>query len=268
MDWAWHILTVLVIVYLGICLAYFLLQEKFIFVPSWPTDHFQPRISTPVEQIFLDTPHGGRVHAILIRAAEPRGLIFYLHGNTGSLYRWQFMAEELTTYGFDVVAMDYRGYGQSQGPRRESWMHRDAEAMLDEVTSRMPDLPVVIYGRSLGSGFATRLASRRRCSGLVLETPFSNLVDVAAHYLPFIPVRLLLRYRFRSDLHINHVHCPVLILHGTRDFIVPHRFALRLFQAARGKANVHMTTITGGRHSNLNAFPLFREKLADFLESL
>jgi len=237
-------------------------------VPTWPVDHFQSKLATPINEFTLKTPHRGVIHAIHLKVPKSKGLIFYLHGNTGSLRRWQFMAEELTTYGFDVVAMDFRKYGLSHGPQRESWMHKDAEMMFDHVCEDYATLPVVIYGRSLGTGFATRLAARRRVSGLVLETPFSNMADVARFYLPMLPVKWLLRYRFRSDFFLQKVECPVLILHGTKDMVVPYRLALKLFQAAEGKAEVQMTTIVGGKHGNLSGYPLFREKLAAFFDSV
>ncbi len=262
-----HIALTLLLIYMGICVLYFLFQEKFIFVPTWPADNFRSRLHTPTEEFHLHTPHGGRIHALLLKVEKPAGLIFYLHGNTGSLRRWQFMAEELATYGYDVIAMDYRGYGLSHGPRRESWMHRDVEAVYDMIVPRYAGRPVIVYGRSLGSGFATRLASRRRPDKLILETPFSNLIEVARYYVPFIPVKWLLRYFMRSDLFIQHVHCPVLILHGTKDRIVPYRSALALFRLAESRGQVQMTTIVGGRHGNLNSFPLFREKLREFLFS-
>ncbi|MFN8776642.1 MAG: alpha/beta hydrolase [Flavobacteriales bacterium] len=255
-----------VLVYTGICVLYFLFQEKFIFVPSWPHESFESSLTVPVEQFHLSTPHRGKIHAIHLKPANPRGIILYFHGNTGTLRRWQFMAEELALRGFEVVAMDYRGYGLSQGPRREAWMHRDAEAVWDHVEGWGSGLPLIIYGRSLGTGFATRLASRRKASGLVLETPFANLVHVASFYLPMLPVRFLLRYRLASDEHIRKVECPILILHGTRDLVVPHSSALRLFRAADGRSSVRMVTIVGGKHSNLNSFPIFHEHLGEFLD--
>jgi uncharacterized protein len=263
-----HILLIALLAYAGICVLYFFFQEKVIFVPTWPHDAFEPSLSTPTSQLFLHTRHKGYIHAIHLHVDKPRGLVFYLHGNTGSLRRWQFMAEEISAHGFDVVAMDYRGYGLSKGRRRESWMHRDAEILFDRVADRYPGLPVIIYGRSLGSGFATRLASRRQADGLILETPFNKLEDVARHYLPFIPVRSLLRYHFRSDRHLRDVQCPVMIFHGTRDIVVPYAFALKLFRSAREGQSVRMVTIVGGKHSNLNRFPLFHERLGGFLNEI
>ena len=139
---------------------------------------------------------------------------------------------------------------------------------IDFISKKYPNLPVIIYGRSLGTGFATRLASRRIASGLVLETPFFNLIDVARAYLPFFPVDTLIRYKMRSDLYLSHVDYPVHIFHGTKDKVVRYSSAFKLFSSLRGKGNVQMTTLVGGKHGNLNTFPLFRERLSTFFSEV
>lgn len=261
-----HTSWVVLLIYTGVCVVYFFIQENFIFVPTLPGDLFEPKLPTPCEEFFLETPHGGKIHALLLKADQPKGLIFYLHGNTGSLKRWQFMAEELSGFGWDVFVMDYRGYGQSKGPRTEAFMHRDVEECFDFISDKYAERPLVIYGRSLGTGFAVRIAARRKARLLVLETPFSNFIDVAKHYIPFLPVRILLRYKFQSDFFIQHSHCPAVIFHGTKDKIVPYTSALKLYKAGEKKIPIDMVTIVGGRHSNLNSFPLFREKLKELLD--
>jgi len=263
-----RIVIILSLAYVGVCVIYFLFQENFIFVPTFPSDSFESQLSTSTQEYFLDTPLGGRIHSILLTVDKPRGLVFYLHGNTGSLKRWQFMAEEVSGYGFDVFVMDYRGYGQSYGQRSEARMHRDVEFCFDFITKKFPELPIIIYGRSLGSGFATRLASRKVASGLVLETPFYNLIDVARSYLPFFPVDTLIRYKMRSDLYLNHVDYPVHIFHGTKDKVVRYSSAFKLFNKLKSKGNVQMTTLVGGKHGNLNTFPLFRERLSAFFSEV
>lgn len=267
-EWIGHTLLVTALIYAGICVLYFLFQEKFIFVPSWTQETFRPKISTPSREFMVETSHQGKIHCLHLMVDKPRGLVFYLHGNTGNLRRWQFMAEEISGFGFDVVAMDYRGYGQSRGPKRESWMHRDAELVFDHISEQYRGKPVLIYGRSLGSGFATRLATRRRADALILETPFANLTDVARHYLPSFPVSYLLRYHFRSDEYIRSVSCPILIIHGTKDRIVPYSSALRLFRSTTPGQQVEMVTIVGGRHSDLNGFPRLHSRLAAFFDRI
>lgn len=268
MEIALHILVVLMLVYAAICLIYFFFQEKFIFVPSFIPDHFRTKVSTPIVEFRLDTPYEGKIHSILLKAENPKGLIFYLHGNTGSLKRWQFMAEELCSYGFDVFALDYRGYGESQGARSEAKLHRDVEFCYDFISSKYETQPIIIYGRSLGTGFATKLASRRKADGLVLETPFFNLIDVARYKLPILPANALLRYKLRSDLYLPHVQCPVQIFHGTKDKIVPHSSAMKLYHKAQEIRDIHFTTLVGGRHGNLNTYPLFRDRLSTFFSSV
>lgn len=261
-----HFIIVLLLIYAGICVVYFLIQERFIFIPLNFTEIFKPAVTLPCEEIIIHTAHSGIIHGILIKNPNPKGLIFYLHGNTGSMKRWQFMAEELSDYGYDVYIPDYRGYGQSRGKRSEAKMHRDVETCFDDIISRKHYDKLVIYGRSLGAAFATRLASRRTASLLILETPFFNMHLTGKYYLPFLPIKYLLRYRFRSDLYIQNVKYPIHIFHGTSDRVVPHGHAQRLYNTAKNASkDVNMTTVNGGKHSNLNSFPVFRKRMEELL---
>lgn len=253
---------------MGLCVVYYFVQERIIFVPTLPSDAFTSKIPFELEEFYIDGDQGGNIHSILVKAREPKGLIFYLHGNTGSIKRWQFMAGELADFGFDVFVIDYRGYGQSRGIRSEDLIHSDVARAFDFIREKYQGSPIVIYGRSLGSGFATKLASQREAHALILETPYFNLIDVARRYMPILPIRLLLRYQLRSDKYINQVRFPVHIFHGTKDKVVPYSSALKLYRKASNKALVEMTTIVGGKHSNLNSFPLFREKLKSALDQV
>jgi len=266
LNLVFHTLWVAALIYAGACVLYFLIQEKFIFVPTLPGEPFEIKLASSTEEFMIETPHGGHIHTLLIKNPESRGLVFYLHGNTGSLKRWQFMAEEVSSHGYDVFVMDYRGYGKSTGKRTEAIMHRDVEYCYDWILDRQKPNKVVVYGRSLGTGFATRLASRRKADLLVLETPYFNLIDVAKYYLPFLPVRWLLRYSLRSDLYLKNVDCPTHIFHGTKDRVVPYSSALKLFRSVPESKLLTMTVVPGGKHSNLNRFPLFRERLRNFLK--
>jgi hypothetical protein len=96
MTYILHTSWVVLLIYTGVCVVYFFIQENFIFVPTLPGDLFEPKLPTPCEEFFVDTPHGGKIHALIIESRSiPKGSFFTLHGNTGSLKRWQFMAEEL-----------------------------------------------------------------------------------------------------------------------------------------------------------------------------
>ncbi len=255
----------IVLIYVGVCLVYYFIQEKFIFVPLHTDELSRRKIRLPFDEFLIDTPNTGLIHAQLFKAVKPKGVVFYLHGNTGSMRRWRFMAEDICKLGFDVFVMDYRGYGESTGKRSEAILHRDVEFCFDYI-GKQYSIPMIIYGRSLGCAFATRLAARREADKLVLETPFNNMIDTAKYYLPFLPAQFLLRYRFRSDIYIKQVKCPIHIFHGTNDIIVPYPLAVLLYKSAKvNNPDIYFTTIKKGKHSNLKRYTLFRSRLIEFL---
>lgn len=190
----------------------------------------------------------------------------YFHGNTGSIHRWATIAEELTSFGFDVFVPDYRGYGRSKGRRTEEILFKDALLCYKKVLELYPEDKVCIYGRSLGTGMASWLSVHTHPAAIVLETPFNNLVEVAKRHLVIVPVKYLMRYTFKNEVYLKKSTSPILIAHGTKDKIVHYKLALELYKNVQSHADVEMLTIPGGGHGNLNRFPVFREALVRFFD--
>jgi uncharacterized protein len=162
-----------------------------------------------------------------------RPLILYLHGNAGALSERNLRFQRLTATGDGLLAIAFRGYPGSTGTPDEEGLHTDAESAWREARDLGFDGDnIVIMGESLGSGLAVALASSHHAAALVLDSPFSSLVDVAAARYWMFPVRLLLQDQFRSDLLIANVHAPLLIAHGSADPVVPIAFGERLFGLA------------------------------------
>lgn len=130
------------------------------------------------------------------------------------------------------MALSYRGYMGSSGRPSEDGVVCDAEAALRFAAARYPSSPVVLWGHSLGTGVAVAVAARHPIAGVILEAPFSAIVDVAAMRFPIVPVRLLMLDQFRSDRRIAAVKAPLLILHGEADGVIPIAQAERLFKSA------------------------------------
>ncbi len=261
-----ELLIYFIAIYALILAVYFLLQDFLIFRPKQRKAEQEYRLSASYEEFFFDTSGKGHIHGLLLHPnGKPRGLIFYLHGNTGSMKRWSKVAQELLDLDYDIFVMDYRGYGKSKGRRSEAALHRDVLEVFDEVSKAYRGLELVVYGRSLGTGFAVPLAAQRPVDKLVLETPFFNLIHVAQTYAPFVPIRYLLRFPMRSDLSIQKVQCPILIFHGTADRIVPYRSGFALYNKVRYRDDVRLVTIPGAQHNNLNAYPTFWDSLRVFL---
>jgi len=265
-HWIYTIPLLIVLIYLGVCLFYYLFQEKLLFVPLGTLSrNANIELGTDFEEVYLEGVEEGKIHAIHMKIESPRGCVLYFHGNTGHLKRWAPIAEELTSFGFDVFVPDYRGYGKSKGPRSQENFYSDAMLCYQYILKQYADEQICIYGRSIGTAMASWLAGQTHSGGVILETPFNNLKDVAAYHTKIIPVSFLLKYGFRSELHIKHSSAPILIAHGTRDLIVPYRCGFSLYKTARDKAE--MVTIPGGHHSDLNGYPVFREKLQNFIDS-
>lgn len=254
----------ILILYTCICILLYFLQEQLIFFPSKLDRQATFNFHTPFEEVFLQAGDGAEIHGLLFKANRPDGVILYFHGNAGNLAGWGYVAEDLTRYNYDVFIIDYRCFGKSTGNMSEALLHKDAQLCYNFLLERYPENDIVIYGRSIGSGIATRLASRNNPKLLILESPFYSLSEMASHYLPFLPNSILLKYNFKSHRYLKKVDGPVYIFHGDRDEVVPYKSGLklaRLIPEGQGK----MITIQGGGHNNLNSFTTYKEALEDIL---
>jgi uncharacterized protein len=181
------------------------------------------------EEVVLDTADGERVIAWHLPPRGQKPVVLYFHGNGASL-RWRVdRFRALTADGTGLVALSYRGYGGSSGSPTEPGLISDASAAYDFALARYQPARIVLWGESLGSGVAVVIAAEKPVGHVILESPFSSAADVGAERYWFVPVRLLMKDQFRSDLRIGKVTAPVLVLHGERDRIVPIVLGERLY---------------------------------------
>lgn len=190
------------------------------------------------QDLTLATQDGERLVAWW-RAPEPgRAVLVYFHGNGGSLWNRRSRAQLLTQDGRGLLLVSYRGYSGSTGAPTEPGLREDARAAHAWVSERVEPQRVVLYGESLGSGVAVRLASERQANGrpvggVVLEAPYTSTADVAKLTYWFVPIDLLMRDQFRSIDLIAGIEAPLLVLHGERDGIIPIGLGQKLYEAAR-----------------------------------
>ncbi|MCA9748617.1 MAG: alpha/beta hydrolase, partial [Romboutsia sp.] len=145
----------------------------------------------------------------------------YMHGNAGSLRDWGWIYKDFVARGYDILLIDYRTYGKSTGKLSEKNMHSDVTFIYDELKKDYQENQIIIYGRSIGTGMATHIASIRKPKGLVLETPYYSIIDIAKRIVPFLFLEPLLKYKFKSFKFLKTVECPIYFLHGTNDNVVP-----------------------------------------------
>jgi hypothetical protein len=188
------------------------------------------------EDLRLRTRDGQRIAAWFVPAAQRRGTVLYCHGNGGNVGTRLTMVSALVAQRLDVLIFDYRGYGHSEGRPGEQETYLDARAAWDHLvqTRRVPAREIVVWGRSLGGAVAVWLVAQPdvRPAGVVLESTYTSLVEVAEHLRPHLPVRRFLRYRYPSIERIGKIRAPLLYAHSREDEVVPFRLGLALFDAA------------------------------------
>ena len=244
-------------------LVYFL-QDKFIFKPEKLRQDFQFKYDIPFKELFFDIAPGVSINGLHFFREQPKGLILYLHGNTRSIKGWAKYAIDFYRYDYDVVLVDYRGFGKSTGKRSEREMMTDMQFVYEQLLKQYPEQHLLVYGRSLGSGFASKLASDNKPRYLILDAPFYNFTRVVERFLPFLPVKYLLMYKLRTDKWLRHVNCHTYIIHGTRDRLIPIRHSEKLQQINPRK--ITLIRIHGGGHNNLPSFPEYHNFVRDILK--
>jgi len=239
-------------------------QEKLIFFPEKVAADFKFPFPQKFAEVYLPTPDGAAIHALHFRTSQPKGVILYLHGNAGSLRTWGYLAADLLQFGYDVLMPDYRSFGKSTGKLSQTALYQDAQLTYNYLKKEYPENKIVIFGRSVGTGIASKLAADNLPRMLILETPFYNFADVAKNHYSFLPASLLLRYTFRSDKYLPKVSCPVFIFHGTADEIVPFSSGLKLARLLNKTDN--LIIIEGGGHNNLSSFAVYNQALQRILQ--
>ena len=254
----------LILLYFIICLVLYFKQEKIIFYPTLLADDYKFSEYQGFEEYNFDMPNGNRIHALYFKVDQPKGIVLYFHGNAGSLEKWGYAAQDFTRRNYAVLMPDYPTYGKSKGTLKEAYFYQDAAYLYTHLQEKYPHTAILVYGRSLGTGIACELASKKNPSQLILETPYFNFIEMGKEKLGFLPVKYLLKYHFRSDLSIKEVQCPIHIFHGTNDELIPYKQALRL--AALSIQKNILTTIQGGGHNDLGRFEAFQKGLDLLLE--
>lgn len=225
------------------------------------------------QDVWLKTTDGVRLHGWLFESKERPALatIIYFHGNGGNIGNVGWVGESLSSRGFDVLLMDYRGYGRSEGDvDGETDLYADADAGYEYITKTrgVRSASVVLYGQSLGTAVAVDLASRRQSAALILESGFSSASDLASTVLPILPRRLhfLARNRFESSRKLSSIRCPVLISHGDPDLTIPTEHGRLLFAAANEPKK--LLIFPGAGHNVFGSLgDRYLEQVADFLRT-
>jgi fermentation-respiration switch protein FrsA (DUF1100 family) len=262
------VVTPLVAVGLGIALL-FAIQTSLIFPAGGSIWREPSSAGWAFENIWLEPAPGERTHAWWMPLEDMRGAVLFSHGNAGTMADRLDFAAILRDQGVGVFFYDYGGYGNSSGRPSEERCYRDIRAAWRWLTEEAGIEPrrIVLMGRSLGGGPAIQLATEVEPAGVIVESSFTSIPDMAAQAFPFLPVRRLVRHRMDNAAKIGAVSAPVFVLHSPRDEVVPFRHGQRLYEAATEPKRFH--EMRGGHNDGwFLSYPEYGHALGAFMDEV
>jgi len=264
-------IVVVAVLYLSFTALLYSFQRKITFNPSPEIPSIRDAGIKTFQQLRIKTSDGLENTAWYSPALKAAPTIVYFQGNAGNIAERAYKAKLFIDQGYGFLFVGYRGYNGDDGQPTEQGLYRDAKAALDFL--RQQDISTsrwILYGESLGTGVAVEMAADLAKSGtpvkaVILETPYTSLIDIALNRYPVIPAQILLKDRFENDAKIKSIDTPVMIFHGDQDRVIPQFFGKKLFDLAnQPKTSVW---IKGGAHGDLYEWGAY-DYISSFIKSL
>jgi uncharacterized protein len=264
--WVWSVRLArdAALCYLGVMLVFYVIQNRFVFPGSSTTQGQHDAIIFPsveYELLSLPLPDGRKIAAVYGTALDEQGhkladphsrpTVVYFYGNGSCMAYSMDVFRDLRYVGVNVIVPEYEGYGMNAGNPSESGCYATADAAYDFLLTRkeVDSRKIVAMGWSMGAAVAIDLASRRPTAGLITVSAFTTLSGVAHEFFPWLPMSLILRYRFDNIEKIAQISCPIMLVHGRSDELVPFWMEAQLAKAAKGKVTIF--NVAGGGHNDV-----------------
>lgn len=217
----------LIVVLFGGFVVFF--EDSFIYFPA--RDGVGP---SPGEDVAIACPDGVKIHGWFLSHPEAKVSLLFFHGNAGNIEDRRDVILALRGLKANVLAIDYRGYGKSEGKPSEPGLYLDARAAYDWLRAKVPPAKLVVFGKSLGGGPACELAATVPVDGLIVQSAFTSAPDMSSRVIPLLPARWFMRTKFDNLAKVRKATCPKLFIHSRADEIIPFEMAERLFAEAAG----------------------------------
>jgi fermentation-respiration switch protein FrsA (DUF1100 family) len=233
MKYLYLTVTSITLAYLVINLFIYFYQRNLLYNPS-ENNYLNDKINFNYKEIFIETDKNIKLKSWFInKDLKKFKTVVFFHGNAGNLLNRVHKINELNKLDINILLTSWRGFSENKGKPSEKNLYYDAQQIIDWLKVQgLDNKDIVLYGESLGTGVATELASKNNFGGIILESPFTSMVDTAKIYYPYLPVNFLLKDRYDSKSKISDIKTPILIMHGKMDNIVPQQMGLELFEKA------------------------------------
>jgi pimeloyl-ACP methyl ester carboxylesterase len=260
----WGSATLLLYLSVGLLLYHF--QEKLLFRPEKVDRNVRYDWGIPYREVNLMENERSTLNIIQFSTSADslRGVVLYFHGNRNNIGWYARFAPYFTRNGYEVWMIDYPGYGKSTGTFSENKIYEWALLLYKLARTRFQPAQITLYGKSMGTGVASQLASVRDCRRLILETPYYDFPSVLRPYLFLYPLDYILHYQFPTYRYLPKVTAPITLLHGTADGIVRYGNAVDLLPLL--KKGDELVTVAGGSHNDLYDYPKVSSKIDSLLQ--
>jgi alpha-beta hydrolase superfamily lysophospholipase len=236
-------------IYIVTVVFFIFTQEKFFFNPEKLQKDFKFNFPMEFKELNIKVADGATLNGIIFKADTSKGLVFYLHGNGGCLKEFGEIAKLYTDLKYDLFVLDYRGYGKSDGSiENQEQLFKDIQSAYDTIKSIYDERNIIIYGYSLGSGLAAKLASTSNPRLLILQAPYYSYTDMFKHRCPVIPT-FLVRYTIETDKYIRDCKMPIIIFHGDKDNVIYYKSSIKLKKLT--KPGDKIIILPGQGHTNI-----------------
>ena len=244
------LITIAAVGYGAIVVTIYLMQGRMLYLANVPGRELTARpadVGLDYEDVWIETEDGVRLHGWYVPGESSRTLLFF-HGNAGNISHRIDSIRQFHSLGLSIFIIDYRGYGRSGGKTNEQGIYRDADAAWQYLTENrgLRDGDIIVFGRSMGASAGAKLATKEQPLGVIVESSFTSVPEIAQELYPWLPVRWLSRLRHATRDYVADINCPVLVVHSRDDEIVPYRHGEAIFDAANEPRS--LLTLRGGHN--------------------
>lgn len=252
------------VIYVLLISYFYFNQVELVFHASGLPKDYKFDYQQKFEEINIPSFDGNNLNGLLFKAENSKGLVFYLHGNAGTLETWGEIAKTYTSLGYDIFILDYRSFGKSEGEiENEEQLSKDISIVYKIISKRYSENKIIIAGYSIGSGFAVKLALENKPKSLILQSPYYNFLELSGSRAPFFP-DFMKKFRLETNLYLPQIKVPIYIFHGTDDELIPCENSIRLKKLL--KSNAYFYPLKNQGHIAINENEDFQKQLKIILE--
>lgn len=259
-------LKVFILLYCLIGIVIYYGQDRILFHPEPLAADYQYNFSYPFKEVNIPYTRKDNINIIQFTTPQPKpkGVVLYFHGNKKNISWYAKAAPEFTSRGYEVWMMDYPGFGKSTGAFTEQQLYNWALVFYKLAQGHYSKDSIIIYGKSMGTGIAAQLATKRDCKALILESPYYSFPSIIGSWLPVYPLNKMIHFKLPTGQYLQEITNPVVIFHGEDDNTIPLRNAKQLKPFL--KPADEFITIEDGHHNDLPGFPMYKQKLDSLLK--